>query len=141
MIDSLNHRMKKSDYRFLDPVIQQQYEQTRIQHEVVFEQQQMAALRTQQGAIPAGGFLITVNASWFNPVTNRTERIKVPSEAMFWLVQQLNTQGFFAQQMGELPLSSQAAIGNRQPDTIPGELAQPKAAPNTVPQAQAPGGI
>jgi hypothetical protein len=112
MIQALDHRMRKSDFQFLPPQIQELYTMKKATHEVLFEQQQLAAQRAQMGLIPTDGFLVTINASWFNPSTNRVERIKVPSKSVEWLVKKVQEQGFFAQELQQLPLASQAAIGD-----------------------------
>ena len=109
-IQSLTHRIKKSDFKFLAPQVQQLYFQKLAQHEAAFQQQQMLIQQQNMGMIPSGGFLTTVNASWNNPTTGRVERIKVPSEAIEWLVQKLNGQGTFAAQTSALPMQSQASI-------------------------------
>jgi len=111
MIKALTHRMKKSDFRFLNPEIQNNYAQKLEQHEMVYAQQKKAAEQASMGMVPMGGFLTTVNTSWFNPSTNRVERVKIPSEAISWLMQKLQTQGQFANEVQQLPLSSQASIG------------------------------
>jgi hypothetical protein len=111
MINGLTHRMKKADYRFLTEEIKQRYIQKRQEHEMFFTQQKASAAQASLGMIPSGGFLITCNASWFNPVTKRAERIKVPSQSLAWLVEKLQTQGFFSQELESLPLSAQADIG------------------------------
>lgn len=112
LIEALTHRMKKSDFRFLPPNVQQNYQKKLIAHEEFYKRQLVAIEQSKMGAVPQGGFLTTVNASWFNPATARTERIKVPSEAIEWLVQKLQTQGAFAQELGTLPEQSQAEIGS-----------------------------
>jgi hypothetical protein len=109
-IQGLNHRMKKSDFKFSAPEVQELYFQKIQQHEAIFAEQQQALQQQSLGMIPQGGFLTTVNASWENPATGRVERIKVPSEAIKWLVDKLNAQGAFVEQQGELPMDSQANI-------------------------------
>ena len=108
VIQALSHRMKKSDFKFLPPQVQQLYQQKVQMHEATFQQQQMAVQQQQLGMIPQGGFLTTVNASWENPATGRVERIKIPSEAVKWLVDKLNAQGAFVAEQAELPMQSQA---------------------------------
>ena len=110
VIKALSHRMKKSDFKFLPPQVQQLYQQKVQMHEATFQQQQMAVQQQQLGMIPQGGFLTTVNASWENPATGRVERIKIPSEAVKWLVDKLNAQGAFVAEQAELPMQSQANI-------------------------------
>ena len=109
-IQGLNHRMKKSDFKFLPPEAQQLYHQKIQQHEAIFAQQQQDLQQQQLGMVPQGGFLTTVNASWNNPVTGRVERIKVPSEAIKWLVDKLNAQGAYVAEQSQLPSQSQANV-------------------------------
>ena len=110
MIKSLQHRMKKSDFRFLPADIQQRYQVKLAQHELFGRQQIMEATANEQGMIPTGGFLTTINASAFNPNTNRVERIKLPSNAIQWLVDRLTLQGNMLQEVGDLPQDSQNRI-------------------------------
>ena len=127
LIEALIHRMKKSDFRFLDENVRNNYMIKLAQHEQIFAEQKRAVEQAQMGMVPTGGFLTTVNASWFNPATNRVERIKIPSESIQWMVQKLQTQGTFAAEVGKLPEQAQADIaGSRQitAPEIPG-LSQP----------------
>ena len=80
------------------------------QHRQFAKQIAAQALAAQQGIIPTGGFLTTVNASAFNPKTNRVERIKLPSNAIQWLVEQLTNQGNVLQEVEKLPDDSQSRI-------------------------------
>ena len=125
MIKSLSSRMKKSDFRFLNPKIQENYRIKLSQHELYYEQQQAAIAQANMGMIPSGGFLTTVNASWHNPTTNRVERIKIPSEAVQWLVQKLNTQGAYAQELSTLPEQAQAEIAAQVNTQAQSQAAQP----------------
>jgi len=130
MLKALNHRMKKSDYRFMPDNIQQMY-QARIQeHQAFFENERQKIEQAKMGMVPTGGFLTTVNASWFNPTTKRVERIKIPSQSVQWLVDKLQTQGVFNAELEGLPDNVQAQIGEgsqtlQAPTTLPG--LQPKA--------------
>ena len=114
-IQSITHRIKKSDFRFLDPQIQDLYFQKLAQHELALQQQMQAIQQQNMGMIPSGGFLTTVNASWNNPATGRVERIKIPSEAVKWLVDKLNGQGAFAAEMAAIPPESQASVAGGAP--------------------------
>jgi len=115
ILKALTNRTKKSDFKFLPPQAQQAYMVKIQQHEVFLQQFAVQAEQQKLGMIPAGGFLTTVNASWHNPQTNRVERIKVPAEAIQWLVQRLNTQGVLANQVQQLPPDSQARVLNGEP--------------------------
>lgn len=129
MVKSLINRTKKSDFRFLHPQAQQAYGQKIQQHEMFIKQQALQLEQQKLGMVPSGGFLTTVNASFFNPQTNRVERIKVPSEAIQWLVGKLNTQGVFSSQVSQLPPDAQARVAeglapeaNELPGIDPSEL-------------------
>lgn len=136
MINALHNRMKKSDFRYLSPEVKKNYMLKLAQHEGFYKEQQTAIQQANMGMIPTGGFLTTVNASWFNPTTNRVERIKVPSDALQWMVQKLQTQGTFAQELQGLPEQAQANIaqGTVQAPVLPG--LGPQAQNTNEPQAQ-----
>ena len=114
IIKGLNNRMKQADFRFLDERIKGSYRNLIDQHNQFVQQQAQAIAQNDMGMIPQGGFLTTVNASWFNPTTKRVERIKVPAESIKWLVDKLQTQGQFSEEMEGLPPSEQARIAQMQ---------------------------
>ena len=112
MIKSLVHRTKKPDFKFLQPQMQQLYQMKIQQHEKFLEQKRLELQRSEMGMIPSGGFLITVNASWTNPVRNKIERIKLPADALTWLANKMHEQGVFAEEMRQLPQSTVAGLNN-----------------------------
>lgn len=132
MIKALQHRMKKSDFRFLPPEVQNNYQVKLAQHEMFKRQLMTEAMANEQGIIPTGGFLTTVNASAFNPNTNRVERIKLPSNAIQWLVERLTLQGNMMEDVGDLPQDSQ----NRILSTPQNQVPQAPIDITTGPQAQ-----
>lgn len=99
ILKALYNRIKSSDFSTLPPEIQEMYAMKIGEQEQFFEMQKREIEQVNMGMIPSGGFLTTVNASWFNPSTSRTERIKIPSEAVQWLVDKLNNQGLYAQEL------------------------------------------
>jgi len=101
ILKAIYGRMKSSDFITLSPEIQAMYEQKIKEQEEFLARQKMEIEQLNMGMIPSGGFLTTINASWFNPSTNRTERIKVPSDAIGWLVDKLNKQGAMTQSLQE----------------------------------------
>ena len=67
-IQGLNHRMKKSDFKFLQPEAQQIYHQKIQQHEAMFAQQQQALQQQQMGMVPQGyrvNNFLTDSDSWY----------------------------------------------------------------------------
>jgi hypothetical protein len=133
MLKAFNHRKKKSDFKFLPPQIQELYEVRIKQHEILLNEQRQLINQEQMGLVPAGGFLTTVNASAFNPVSKRVERIKMPSEAIMWLWNKLQTQGVYAQQLQDLPDSARANLSVQNQASLQGPQAQ---IINNEPQAQ-----
>lgn len=112
MIKSLVHRTKKPDFKFLPPQIHQLYQQRIQEHGQFLAQKKLELQRSEMGMIPSGGFLITVNASWTNPVRNKIERIKVPADSILWLANKLYEQGVFAEEVQQLPQQTVADINN-----------------------------
>lgn len=110
VIERLMNRMKQSDYRYLPEEIQQRYMQKLTMHENIFTQQKQAIENAQKGLVPAGGFLVTCNASWTEPTTGKVRRIKLPSETLRWVMGILEQQGAFLAQQAQLPEGAQADI-------------------------------
>ena len=134
-IQAITHRQKKSDFKFLPPQMQQLYFNKLAAHESSFQEQQQALQQQSMGMVPQGGFLTTVNASWMNPTTSRVERIKVPSEAIKWLVDKLNAQGAYLAQQAQLPPQSAANVAAG--DIVPEQVSQPQTeAPTTEAASQ-----
>jgi hypothetical protein len=120
MIKKLTNRMKQADFRFLNPQIQQNYAQKRAQHEQFFAQQQQAVQAAQAGYIPSGGSLVGVDLHKDVPgKPGLTRRVKLPGEAINWLISKLESQGSSVDQMSQIdPASIQAMINS-------GQLGQP----------------
>jgi|LGVF01.2.fsa_nt_gb hypothetical protein len=101
ILSALTNRTVQADFQFLPQQTQQAYQQYIKQVEMTKANQQLQAQQAQQGLIPAGGFLTTVNASVKNPETGKVERIKLPSDAVSWLYGKLSQQGAYVNQMNE----------------------------------------
>lgn len=97
MAQALSNRMKKSDYRYLPPNIQQMYQMKIAEHNQMSVAQKEAIARQSAGSIPAGGVMVNVIASTINPQTGKPDRIKLPSDAVLWLVKKLEEQGYYTQ--------------------------------------------
>lgn len=108
----LIHRMKMKDFQFLPVQVQQMYALKLQQHEQFLIQQQQAAAQASSGFIPSGGFLVTtdIRVPRADDPT-RTERAKVPVEALAWLIDTLEKQGQSQALLQSLPGSAQADIG------------------------------
>jgi hypothetical protein len=130
MMKALDHRMKKQDFKFLNPQIQQLYQQRLSVHQEIFTKQELAIQQAQAGLIPTDGFLVTVNASWPNPTTGKVERIKVPSGSLEWLVSKMQNQGLFLKEREDLPPQVQTDLAQ-----LPQIFNQPQAGQPNINQA------
>ena len=129
ILSAITNRMVQADFPYTSPEVQQLYAQLVQGIEQAKAQQAVQAQQASMGAIPADGFLVTCQASVEKPTGQggtKTERIKVPSSALAWLVEKLSQQGFYAQQMQNLPPQVQAEIAamgqqqqGAQPQVVP----------------------
>jgi len=132
ILKALANRTVQSDFRFLPMQTINNYWTLIKQLETIKSQQLLQAQQAQQGMIPMGGFLVTCNASMQGP-DGKVQRIKVPADALSWLVEKAKAQGLQVQQMLALPDQMQGEIAsiNQQP------MPQADGFNNTsVPQAQ-----
>lgn len=108
----LIHRIKMKDFQFLPVQVQQMYQIKLQQHEQFLVQQQQAAAQASSGFVPSGGFLVTtdIRVPRADDPT-RTERAKVPVEALAWLIDTLEKQGQSQALLQSLPESAQADVG------------------------------
>lgn len=125
MIDGLSNRMAKSDFRFLDPTIQKNYRDKLYMHEQLWVQQNQLAEQAKMGMIPTGGTLTTINTSMVNE-DGKTQRVKVPTQAVEWLLDKLQTQGAVQAELAERPAQVQADVA----DIIPIQQGPPQVGQN-----------
>lgn len=95
LIDKLIQRQFKSDYDLLSPQIQAQYDQA-IQYLMNLKtDQEMKIKQAQSEFIPTGGYLVACD--FYVPDQNNPEklpkRVRIPSEALQWLLDQMASQG------------------------------------------------
>lgn len=113
-IKRLTARMRKADFQYLPPQVQQAYAQKVDVHQQFEAQNQIAIQRAQQGIIPTGGYLAKVDL--YVPDAkdpNKSQRVTLPSEALQWLISNLQ-----AQQAGLAPIldmgqGQQAQMANK----------------------------
>lgn len=115
MIKRLTARVKKPDYRFLSPEIQNNYSQKIALHQEFEAKNQMAIQRAQSGFIPVGGYLVTCDFYVKDPSDAtgvKTRRARVPYQAMEWLLEQLQTQGASQDQIQDMNGGAQAQLAD-----------------------------
>jgi hypothetical protein len=111
-IERLNHRMKMKDFSFLDPQVQQNYNDKIQAHEQFIVSQAEAAARANSGFIPDGGFKVTCDIrvpKADDP--SKTELVKLPVTSLDWLIKKLADQGSTQALLQSLPEAAQADIG------------------------------
>lgn len=94
IISKLSHRMKRSDFRLLAPLIQQNYSRKLSMHEQLEAVRQQKIIDAKNEYIPVGGALITCDM--YVPdkdPTKQAKRVRVPYQALDWLMKNLESQG------------------------------------------------
>jgi len=95
MIQQLTNRMKKQDFRLLDPQIQQMYYQSREAHTQMEKEKLMAEQMATQGFIPTGGHLVSIDMYVSDPKdpTKQAKRLRLPYDSLNDLMKKLEGQG------------------------------------------------
>lgn len=135
IIGHLTMRMSQPDYEYLDPRIQQLYDAKLADHEQAKAIQMQQIQRAQSGFIPSGGYMVTCDLYTPTPTAgnpNSVSRIRVPSEALDWLIKKLQDQGNAMQSLLENPPGAVQQIAQMMPSN--------GAPPQPQPQPQAVGG-
>lgn len=137
MVKRITTRIKESSYRYLDPNIQNMYQQRLQEHDNFLTQKAEALARSEAGFIPSGGALIPV--SLYLDAANASKRARVPHDALVWLYKKLYEQGsLIDQQQGlhndgaTINLSSQFADHMGIPNQPPQQSNTQHFMPNSV---------
>lgn len=101
MIDKLLLRIRMSDFKILAPQIQKNYMDYLSIHEQYEVQQQKEIQAAQAGFIPAGGILVTVD--FYVDDNGKQRRVRLPQDSIQWLIDKLNSQGAYYEQVKDLP--------------------------------------
>ena len=122
ILQKVASRKKKRDFSTLNPQVQQlyaQYEQIHMQKQAE-EAQKAAALKEE--SIPTGGAMVAADMYVPNEDPNKTpKRVRVPYEALDWLLKTLEAQGKSLDQMEQMnqgqlaQLAAGLAGGQQQP--------------------------
>lgn len=126
VIKRLVLRTRKPDFKFLPPQVQQAYAQLIQAHEQMESMRQRQVQQAEQGYIPTGGQLLGCDFFVTDPTdASKTRRARLPSEAINWLVTQLEAQGQSLQQLEGLNGGAQAQIAGMM-TSQPGGVPQPR---------------
>jgi uncharacterized protein YfkK (UPF0435 family) len=125
LLPKITTRMRKADYRYLDPAIQQNYEMF-IQELQNVKAQQLMQLRAQQSQfIPTTGAMVPIQIYREVPKADggmKYERVQVPYDSLQDLVNKLEQQGVVLDPVQRMEQSTQANIAeiiNEQQTAIP----------------------
>lgn len=131
MIEVLSARTLEADFQYLPQEVQMLYEERIAQHEELEVARIMREQELAAGFIPSGGDLVTINmtiAMSSEDGGTKTEKLKLPVEAINWLRDKLAQQGWTQEQLERLLPESRAEMG----DMIQGQ--QAVGVPAGVPQ-------
>jgi len=110
-IKRLTNRMKKSDFRTLNPQIQQNYEAKVGLHQQFKAQQLLAIQRAQQGLIPTSGGL--TKCDFYIPSDKpdgSPKRAELPIDSVRWLIEQINAQQSGLAEIADMSTGAQEGI-------------------------------
>jgi len=130
IVKRLTHRMKQSDFEYLDPRVQQNYDMAMKGHEQVLAQEEKAKQVAEAGYIPTGGYLVTCD--FYLPETDPTKqpkRARVPFEALQWLLQHLQTQGMGQHDIAAMAGGVQQDLAGMMGGQRPQQPMRPRMAP------------
>lgn len=125
----LNHRMRKPDFKFLHPAIQQAYQQQVAQYQQLYNDNLRQVQLAQQGLVPFDGPTVPVDGMY--EVTTgangqpKTERLQFPQSSLNWLAEKLKTQGAALGDIATLPLGQQAQIAQQFSQGSPSPVGAP----------------
>lgn len=112
MIKRLTQRMRQADFAWLSPEIQRNYAERLNGHETIQAQQVKAIQMAESGFIPTDGYLVScdfyVQVDPKDPT--KVKRVRIPSGALQWLIQKLETQGSTLDQLESINQGNLAQI-------------------------------
>jgi hypothetical protein len=114
VINRLTLRTTKADFPLLPPPIQQSYEMTINQYKQIQADNALKIKQAQSEFIPTGGYLVACDfyVSDSKDPTKSSKRVRVPSEALDWLLKQIEAQGTTQALLATLPEGSVADVAS-----------------------------
>jgi len=113
-IKRLVSRMRQSDFKLLNPQVQQNYQMLLQQYEKMQAQQQQEIQAAQSGFIPSGGAMVKVD--YYVPKMNdptKSERALLPAESVDWLLKRLAQQGSSQETLQSMNMGVQTDIARQ----------------------------
>lgn len=113
-IQRLTKRVGEPSFKFLNPQIQQNYHDKIDIHMQFDAYNKQVTLMSQKGLIPTTGYLVVCDLYVPKPDNPAaTQRVKIPSDALQYLIKQLEIQGTMTQDLNQLPGGAQAQLAEK----------------------------
>lgn len=141
IVKRLTKRMGEADFRYLDPMIQENYKAQVKSHEQFLVEQQRKILAAKEEYIPTEGPLVKADVYIGDPDNpdKMPKRAQIPQRALEWLLKRLEDQGNSQERlalMNQQSLVEMAEMLKQQPGAMQGSgLPMPQGSVN-APQGQ-----
>jgi hypothetical protein len=116
MVKKLTNRIKKPDFRFLAPEVQQAYLALKTQYEQLAAEAEAKIAAAKNEYIPVDGALVTCD--FYVPPEDTSDpaaqakRAKIPQRALEWLMQRLAEQGASQEKLEDLNATAMAEMAD-----------------------------
>lgn len=117
MISRLIGRMNETDFPLLNPEVQYRYQERLDMHSNFEAQKSREAQMATSGYIPTSGGLVKADY-YITTAEGKQERVTLPTDAVGWLYDKLQSQGMNLEKIQELPQAGQAEIGQANQQTM-----------------------
>lgn len=142
IIQALTTRMSEPDYENLPGVIQMLYQRKLQMHEQAKAIQMQELQRAESGFIPSGGYMVACDLYVTKDPSDpqKTQRVRVPSEALNWLLEKLKSQGSVLDPVTQMPGGVMQDMSRMMAAPAPGGAPQglPQGSPPPPQQQQPP---
>lgn len=139
LIKRLIKRIKQSDFKSMHPAIQKMYEDKLRMHEEVEVQMAQEILAAQADFIPASGYEVVCDLYAPDPANPaKTRRLRIPSEALEWLVKRLEQQGTYTVGLTEIP---QGGVADMAKQLQSNHVTGPQSQSSDIARRNGPGGL
>lgn len=115
MLKHLTMRMKKSDFKLLNPQIQEHYKMYREQYKQLQQKQLEAIQAAKNEFIPVDGALVACDFYVQDPQNpeNQPKRARIPQRAVEWLMERLEQQGDTLEKMESMNQQTMAELAQQ----------------------------
>lgn len=120
-IKRLSKRMSEASWMMLDPQIQKNYSDKMDIHQQFQAYQIQMKMRMEQGLIPTTGPMVVMDYYVADPENpEKTNRLKLPSDTIRWILDQIKTQGTLEESLSQMPAGAQTQISEKVTQGTPG---------------------